>query len=30
MEKIENHKAPDIETIFECDKETREFVMAMS
>ncbi|MDR3626876.1 MAG: 1-deoxy-D-xylulose-5-phosphate reductoisomerase [Ignavibacteriaceae bacterium] len=30
MEKIENHKSPDIDAIFECDKETREFVMALS
>jgi 1-deoxy-D-xylulose-5-phosphate reductoisomerase len=26
LDKIENHVAPDIETIFECDKLTREFV----
>jgi 1-deoxy-D-xylulose-5-phosphate reductoisomerase len=30
MESVENHRAPDVETIFECDKETREFVMALS
>jgi 1-deoxy-D-xylulose-5-phosphate reductoisomerase len=30
LEKIENHKSPDIDAIFECDKETREFVMALS
>jgi len=30
LEKIENHIAPDINGIFECDKETREFVMALS
>ena len=27
LNKIENHKAPDLEAIFECDKETRNFVM---
>jgi len=26
LDKIENHRSPDIETIFECDKLTREFV----
>lgn len=26
LNKIENHKTPDIETIFECDRQTREFV----
>ena len=26
LDKIENHSDPDIETIFECDKKTREFV----
>lgn len=26
LDKIENHNDPDIETIFECDRETREFV----
>ena len=26
LDKIENHSDPDIETIFECDKRTREFV----
>jgi 1-deoxy-D-xylulose-5-phosphate reductoisomerase len=26
LEKIENNKSPDIDTIFECDKETREYV----
>lgn len=26
LNKIENHKMPDIETIFECDRQTREFV----
>ncbi len=30
LEKIENHKAPDVYTIFECDKETREFVLKLS
>lgn len=30
LEKIENHKEPDVETIFECDKETREYVLALS
>ncbi len=30
LEKIENHKAPDIFTIFECDKKTREFVTQLS
>ncbi len=29
LEKIENHKEPDIETIFDCDKQTREFVTAL-
>ena len=27
LDKIENHSDPDIETIFECDKKTREFVL---
>lgn len=26
LNKIENHRTPDIETIFECDRQTREFV----
>ncbi len=26
LNKMENHKAPDLDAIFECDKETREFV----
>lgn len=26
LNKIENHKTPDLETIFECDRQTREFV----
>ncbi len=30
LEKIENHKAPDVQTIFECDRETREFVLKLS
>ena len=30
LEKIENHKEPDVETIFECDKQTREYVLALS
>jgi 1-deoxy-D-xylulose-5-phosphate reductoisomerase len=30
LEKIENHRPNDIEALFECDKETREFVMALS
>ena len=30
LEKIENHKAPDVQTIFECDKETREFVLGLN
>jgi 1-deoxy-D-xylulose-5-phosphate reductoisomerase len=30
MRKIKNHKSPDIDVIFQCDKETREFVMALS
>jgi 1-deoxy-D-xylulose-5-phosphate reductoisomerase len=30
LEKIENHRSSDIDAIFECDKETREFVMALS
>jgi 1-deoxy-D-xylulose-5-phosphate reductoisomerase len=30
LEKIENHKALSMEAIFECDKETREFVIALS
>ncbi|MCL5030132.1 MAG: 1-deoxy-D-xylulose-5-phosphate reductoisomerase [Bacteroidetes bacterium] len=29
LEKIENHKSPDVKTIFECDKETREYVLAL-
>ena len=27
LDKIENHSDPDIETIFECDKKTREFLL---
>ncbi|MEO8232416.1 MAG: 1-deoxy-D-xylulose-5-phosphate reductoisomerase [Ignavibacteriota bacterium] len=27
LDKIENHSDPDIETIFECDRKTREFVL---
>ena len=30
LDKIKNHSDPDIETIFECDKKTREFVKALS
>ncbi len=30
LEKIENHKEPDIQTIFECDRETRDYVVALS
>jgi len=30
LDKLENHKSPDVETIFECDKETREFVLTLS
>jgi 1-deoxy-D-xylulose-5-phosphate reductoisomerase len=30
LEKIENHRPLSIEAIFECDKETREFVIALS
>jgi 1-deoxy-D-xylulose-5-phosphate reductoisomerase len=30
LDKIENHSDPDIETIFECDKQTREFVTEIS
>ena len=26
LDKIENHKAPNMETIFECDRQTREFL----
>ena len=29
LDKIENHRSPDIETIFECDKLTREFVRSL-
>ncbi len=29
LDKIENHKSPDVETIFDCDKETREFVLTL-
>jgi 1-deoxy-D-xylulose-5-phosphate reductoisomerase len=25
LDKIENHRSPDMETIFECDRQTREF-----
>ena len=30
LDKIENHKSPDVETIFECDKKTRELVLSLS
>ena len=30
LDKIENHSDPDIETIFECDKKTREFVSSLT
>lgn len=30
LEKIENHKEPDIYTIFNCDKETREYVLGLN
>jgi 1-deoxy-D-xylulose-5-phosphate reductoisomerase len=30
LDKIENHLAPDIETIFECDRLTREFVRSLA
>jgi 1-deoxy-D-xylulose-5-phosphate reductoisomerase len=30
LDKIENHKSPDVETIFECDKKTRELVLGLS
>ena len=26
LDKIENHKSPNMETIFECDRQTREFL----
>lgn len=29
LEKIENHREPDIKTIFECDKRTREYVSGL-
>ncbi len=29
LERIENHKSPDVKTIYECDKETRELVLAL-
>ena len=29
LDKIENHKSPDVDTIFECDKKTREFVLTL-
>jgi 1-deoxy-D-xylulose-5-phosphate reductoisomerase len=29
LNKIENHKEPDLKTIFECDKETRDFVTSL-
>lgn len=29
LDKIENHSDPDIETIFECDKKTREYVSSL-
>ena len=30
LDKIENHSDPDFETIFECDKKTREFVSSLN
>lgn len=30
LEKIQNHKGPDIDTIFECDKLTREYASALN
>jgi len=30
LDKIENHRSPDVETIFECDKKTRELVLTLS
>ena len=30
LDKIENHISPDFETIFECDRKTREYVLALS
>ena len=30
LDKIENHSDPDFETIFECDKKTREFVRSLN
>jgi 1-deoxy-D-xylulose-5-phosphate reductoisomerase len=30
LDKIENHSNPDIDTIFECDKKTREFVATLN
>jgi len=30
LEKIENHKSPNIETIFECDRQTREYVSKLN
>jgi 1-deoxy-D-xylulose-5-phosphate reductoisomerase len=30
LDKIENHSDPDIETIFECDRATREFVSSLN
>ncbi len=30
LEKIENHRSPSLNTIYECDKNTREFVLALS
>ncbi|MHB1686968.1 MAG: 1-deoxy-D-xylulose-5-phosphate reductoisomerase [Ignavibacteriaceae bacterium] len=30
LEKIENHKSPDLETIYECDRQTRDFVSGLN
>ena len=30
LDKIENHKSPNVDTIFECDKKTREFVLTLA
>lgn len=30
LEKIENHKEPDIDTIYECDSQTREYVSSLT
>jgi 1-deoxy-D-xylulose-5-phosphate reductoisomerase len=29
LNRIENHKSPDLNTIFECDRETRDFVTSL-